>query len=159
MQQKIVTNIWYNGDAREAVDFYLTLFDDARITSSLPFVEDTHGTPGQPMVVNFELAGQQFTAINGDDSAKHDHAMSLLINCEDQAEIDRIWDAILSTGGKEIECGWVADKWGVNWQVWSTEAERYVTGSDKEGAVRATKAMYGMKKIDLQGLKDAYEGK
>ncbi|THV30760.1 VOC family protein [Glycomyces paridis] len=158
MPQKIVTNIWYEGDAEAAVDFYLTLFDDAKVTSTIPFIEDAHGTPGQAMVVNFDLAGQSFTAINGDNSAKHDHAMSLLVNCEDQAEIDRFWDAILDGGGKEIQCGWIADKWGVNWQIWSTQADRYVGGEDKEGAVRAVNAMYAMKKIDLQALKDAYEG-
>ncbi|MEU5874306.1 VOC family protein [Glycomyces sp. NPDC047369] len=158
--QKIVTNIWYtDGAAQEAAEFYTSLFDDAKITGSIPFVEDAHGKTGEAMVVNWELAGQQFTGINGDASAKHDHAMSLLVNCDDQAEIDRLWDAFLSNGGKEIECGWVADKWGVNWQVWSTEAEKYVGGPDKAGAERAVKAMYGMKKIDLQGLKDAYEGK
>ncbi|MQM26097.1 VOC family protein [Glycomyces albidus] len=158
--QKIVTNIWYtDGAAQEAAEFYATLFEDAKITGTIPFVEDAHGTPGQAMVVNFELAGQQFTGINGDDSAKHDHAMSLLVNCEDQAEVDRLWDAFLSNGGKEIQCGWIADKWGVNWQVWPSEADRYLGGPDKEGAVRATEAMYGMKKIDLQGIKDAYEGR
>ncbi|MEU6861008.1 VOC family protein [Glycomyces sp. NPDC046736] len=157
--QKIVTNIWYTGDAEEAVDFYAGLFDDAKITSTIPFVEDAHGTPGQAMVVNFDLAGQSFTAINGDDSAKHDHAMSLLVNCDDQAEVDRYWDAILAGGGKEIQCGWIADKWGVNWQIWPTEADRYVGGPDKDAAVRAVQAMYQMKKIDLQALKDAYGGK
>lgn len=157
--QKIVTNIWYNGDGEEAVEFYCSLFEDAKITGTLPYLEDAHGVPGKVMVVNFEIAGQSFTAINGDDSAKHDHAMSLLVNCDSQAEIDRLWDAILAKGGKEIQCGWIADKWGVTWQIWSAEAERYVTGPDKEAAVRATQAMYEMKKIDLQGLKDAYEGR
>ena len=157
--QKIVTNIWYKGDAEEAVDFYCTLFDDAKVTATVPYVEDAHGTPGEVMLVNFELAGQAFTAINGDDSAKHDHAMSLLINCDSQEEVDRLWEAFLAEGGSEIQCGWIADKWGVNWQVWPSEADRYVGGSDKEAAVRATQAMYEMKKIDLQAIKDAYEGK
>jgi len=157
--QKIVTNIWYTDNkAEEAAEFYASLFPDAKITGTIPYVEDAHGTPGTAMVVNFTLAGQQFTGINGDDSAKHDHAMSLLINCEDQAEVDRLWDAILGGGGSEIQCGWIADQWGVNWQVWPTEADQYVGGPDKEGAVRAVQAMYAMKKIDLQGLKNAYEG-
>ncbi|WP_026924061.1 VOC family protein [Glycomyces arizonensis] len=157
--QKIVTNIWYSGDGEEAVEFYLSLFSDAEVTGTVPYMEgDPHGTAGKAMIVNFELAGQSFTAINGDDSAKHDHAMSLQINCDDQAEVDRIWEAMLSGGGREIECGWIADKWGVNWQVWPTEAERYLGGPDKEGAMRATQAMYKMKKIEVQGLKEAYEG-
>ncbi|THV38452.1 VOC family protein [Glycomyces buryatensis] len=159
MAQKITTNIWYNGDAEDAIEFYCTLFDDAKITDTAPYLEDAHGEPGKTMIVNFEIAGQKFTAINGDDSAKHDHAMSLLVDCESQAEIDRLWDAILAKGGSEIQCGWIADKWGVNWQIWPGEADRYVMGPDKEGAVRATQAMYPMKKIDLQQLKDAYEGK
>ena len=157
--QKIVTNIWYSGDGEEAVEFYVSLFPDAKVTGVIPYVEDAHGTPGDAMVVNFEIGGQAFTAINGDDSAKHDHAMSLLVNCEDQAEVDRLWEAILANGGKEVECGWIADKWGVNWQIWPTEADRYVGGADKEAAVRATQAMYKMKKIDLQAMKDAYEGR
>ncbi|WP_112134901.1 VOC family protein [Glycomyces dulcitolivorans] len=158
--QKIVTNIWYaDGAAEAAAEFYTTLFEDAKITSTIPYVEDAHGEVGTAMVVNFELAGQSFTGINGDDSAKHDHAMSLLVNTADQAETDRLWDAFLANGGKEIQCGWIADQWGVNWQVWPAEADRYVGGPDKDGAVRAVKAMYEMKKIDLQGLKDAYEGK
>lgn len=157
--QKIVTNIWYQDNAaEEAVEWYLTLFDDAKVTSTVPYVEDAHGKVGDAMVVNFDLAGQSFTAINGDDSAKHDHAMSLLINCDSQEEVDRLWDAFLANGGSEIQCGWIADKWGVNWQVWPTEADQYVGGPDKEAAVRAVNAMYAMKKIDLQGLKDAYEG-
>jgi predicted 3-demethylubiquinone-9 3-methyltransferase (glyoxalase superfamily) len=156
--QKIVTNIWYTGDAEEAVDFYCSLFDDAKVTSTVPYIEDAHGTPGEAMVVNFELAGQAFSAINGDDSAKHDHAMSLLINCDSQEEVDRLWEAFLNKGGTEIQCGWIADKWGVNWQVWPSEADRYLGGPDKEAAVRAVQAMYQMKKIDLQALRDAYEG-
>jgi predicted 3-demethylubiquinone-9 3-methyltransferase (glyoxalase superfamily) len=157
--QKIVTNIWYEGDAEEAVAFYVSLFPGAEVTGTVPYVEDAHGTPGEVMIVDFAIAGQSFTAINGDGTAKHDHAMSLLVNCDDQAEVDRLWAAILDRGGKEIECGWIADKWGVNWQIWPAEADRYVGGADKEGAVRATQAMYRMKKIDLQGLKDAYEGR
>ncbi|WP_199035300.1 VOC family protein [Glycomyces salinus] len=156
--QKIVTNIWFDGDAEEAVDFYCSLFANAKVTGTIPYVEDAHGTPGAAMVVDFELFGQSFTAINGDDSAKHDHAMSLLVNCESQEEVDRLWDAFLSGGGKEIECGWVSDKWGVNWQIWPTEAYRYVGGPDKEAAVRAIQAMYKMKKIDVQTMREAYEG-
>lgn len=157
--QKIVTNIWYNGDAEEAVAFYVSLFPGAKATGTVPYVEDAHGTPGKVMIANFEIGGQSFTAINGDDSAEHDHAMSLLVNCDDQAEVDRLWEAILAGGGREIECGWIADKWGVNWQIWPAEADGYVGGPDKEAAVRATQAMYKMKKIDLQGIKDAYEGR
>ena len=157
--QKIVTNIWYTGDAEEATEFYCSLFADAKVTDTVPYVEDAHGTPGKVMLVNFEIAGQKFTAINGDDSAKHDHAMSLLVNCESQQEVDRYWEAILDRGGNEIQCGWIADKWGVNWQIWPSEADQYLGGADKEAAVRATEAMYKMKKIDLQAIKDAYEGK
>lgn len=157
--QKIITNIWYGGDAEEAVDFYVSLFPDAEVTGTVPYAEDTHGTPGKVMIVNFDLAGQAFTAINGDESAKHDHSMSLLVNCEGQEEVDRLWEAILTNGGSAIECGWIADKWGVNWQIWPSEADRYIGADDRETAARVAAAMYQMKKIDLHVLKDAYEGR
>lgn len=153
--QKIVTNTWYDGDAEAAVDFYVSLFPDAAITGTVPYVEDAHGAPGQTMVVDFELAGQAFTAIDGDDSTEHGHAMSPLVNCDGQEGVDRCWEAILADGGKEVECGWIAGKWGVHWRIRPSEADRCLGGEDEEAAVRAARAMCKMKKIDLQGLKDA----
>ena len=156
--QKIVTNLWYVDDAEAAVDFYCSLFEDAKVLETVIHTEAGPGPEGTVAVVEFQLAGQRFSAINGGERAEYTHAMSLLINCADQDEIDRVWRAILDQGGKEIACGWIADKWGVNWQVWSVEAAEIFSGSDPEGLVRATRAMYGMKKIDIRALRKAYEG-
>src|SRR5690606_5969141 len=119
--QKIVTNLWYDGDAEEAANFYCSLLPDSRITDVTRFTESGMGTPGAVMRVDFELAGQRFTAINGGGEFHYTHAMSLLVNCEDQAEVDRLWEALLD-GGKEIECGWLADRYGVHWQIWPAAA-------------------------------------
>lgn len=156
--QKIVTNIWYDSEAEEAARFYCSLFKDAKILNTQTYTEAGPGEPGSTLLVEFELAGQRFTGINGGGEFQHSHAMSLLINCEDQAEVDRIWEALLANGGQEIQCGWIADKWGVNWQVWPSEAEQLLQG-DPEAVLRATQAMYQMKKIDLQGMREAYEGR
>ncbi|MCH7230051.1 VOC family protein [Glycomyces sp. L485] len=156
--QKIVTNIWYDTEAEEAARFYCSLFEDSKILRTQPYSEAGPGEPGSTMVVEFELFGQRFTGINGGGEFQHSHAMSLLVNCDDQAEVDRLWEAILDKGGSEIQCGWVADKWGVNWQIWPAEADQMLKGP-AEAALRATKAMYAMKKIDLQAMRDAYDGK
>jgi predicted 3-demethylubiquinone-9 3-methyltransferase (glyoxalase superfamily) len=155
--QKIVTNIWYDNDAEEAAQFYCSLFKDAKILHIQPYNEAGPGEPGATMVVEFAIAGQRFTGINGGGEFQHSHAMSLLVNCEDQAEVDRLWEALLANGATEIQCGWIADKWGVNWQIWPTEADELLKG-DPAAALRATKAMYDMKKIDLQAMRDAYNG-
>ncbi|GAB3227939.1 VOC family protein [Glycomyces halotolerans] len=154
--QKIVTNIWYDTEAEQAAEFYCSLFKDAKITATQPYSEAGPGEPGSTMVVEFELAGQRFTGINGGGEFQHTHAMSLLVNCEDQAEVDRLWQGILDGGGSEIQCGWIADKWGVNWQIWPVEAEELLKG-EPEAVARATEAMYGMKKIDVQAMREAYE--
>jgi len=154
--QKIVTNLWYDGDAEEAANFYCSLLPDSRITDVTRFTESGMGTPGAVMRVDFELAGQRFTAINGGGEFHYTHAMSLLVNCEDQAEVDRLWEALLD-GGKEIECGWLADRYGVHWQIWPAAADALMTG-DPAAVDRATKAMLGMKKIDLKAMQDAYNG-
>ncbi|MBF6452973.1 VOC family protein [Nocardia cyriacigeorgica] len=154
--QKIVTNLWYDGNAEEAAEFYCSLFPDSTIIRVLRFSDSGMGEPGAVMTVDFELAGQRFTAINGGGEFQYTHAMSLLINCDSQDEVDRLWDALLGGGGKEIECGWLYDKYGVPWQVWPTEADELLTG-DPAAVDRATAAMLKMKKIDLRAMRAAYE--
>ena len=154
--QKIVTNLWYDGNAEEAANFYCSLIPNSRITATTRYTESGMGEPGAVMTVDFELDGQRFTAINGGGEFHYTHAMSLLINCADQQEVDRLWEALLD-GGKEIECGWITDRYGVHWQVWPADAEALMTG-DPAAVDRATKAMLGMKKIDLKAMQDAYNG-
>ncbi|WP_100444880.1 VOC family protein [Glycomyces xiaoerkulensis] len=156
--QKIVTNIWYDTDAEEAAEFYCSLFKDARITDVQKYTEAGPGEPGSTLLVEFELSGQQFIGINGGGEFQHTHAMSLQVNCEDQAEVDRVWQAILDGGGREIQCGWIADKWGVNWQVVPVEVQELLKG-DSEAVSRATRAMFEMKKIDVRAMRKAYDGR
>ncbi|MFE3446832.1 VOC family protein [Nocardia sp. NPDC059180] len=153
--QKIVTNLWYDTQAEEAAEFYCSLFPDSKIIRVLRFTDSGMREAGSVMTVDFELAGQRFTGINGGGEYSYTHAMSLLINCDSQEEVDRLWDALLADGGKEIECGWLFDKYGVPWQVWPAEADELLTG-DPAAVDRATAAMLKMKKIDLQLMRDAY---
>ncbi|WP_194816296.1 VOC family protein [Nocardia sp. XZ_19_385] len=156
--QKIVTNLWYDTQAEEAAEFYCSLFPDAKIVDVQRYSEAGPREAGLVMTVDFELAGQRFTAINGGGDYHYTHAMSLLVNCDSQAEVDRLWDALLADGGQEIECGWLNDKYGIPWQIWPAEANELMTG-DPEAVNRAMKAMLGMRKLDVQAMRDAYENK
>jgi predicted 3-demethylubiquinone-9 3-methyltransferase (glyoxalase superfamily) len=157
--QKIVTNLWYDTQAEEAAEFYCSLFEDSKITNVVPYNEAGPREAGLTMLVDFELNGQRFTAINGGGDYHYTHAMSLLVNCDSQEEVDRLWSALLADGGQEVECGWLNDKYGVPWQIWPVDADALVASSDRAAANRAMQAMLGMKKIDLQGMRDAYDGK
>lgn len=155
--QKIITNLWYDTQAEQAAEFYCSLFADSKITRVLRYNAAGPREAGSVMQVDFTLNGQQFSAINGGGDYHYTHAMSLLINCDDQAEVDRLWTALTADGGQEIQCGWLADKYGVNWQVWPVEAEQFLEG-ESEAAVRATAALFEMKKVDVQALRAVYEG-
>ncbi|MEV5836236.1 VOC family protein [Nocardia sp. NPDC052112] len=157
--QKIVTNLWYDTQAEEAAEFYCSLFEDSKITNVVPYSEAGPREAGLTMLVDFELNGQKFTAINGGGDYHYTHAMSLLVNCDSQDEVDRLWTALLADGGQPIECGWLNDKYGVPWQIWPVEADTLLAATDRAAANRAMQAMLGMQKIDLQGMRDAYEGK
>ncbi|MEV0249388.1 VOC family protein [Nocardia sp. NPDC050712] len=156
--QKIVTNLWYDTQAEEAAEFYCSLFPDSKITDVQRYREAGPREAGLVMTVDFELAGQRFTAINGGGDYSYTHAMSLLINCDSQAEVDRLWAALLADGGQEVECGWLNDKYGVPWQVWPAEANELLVG-EPDAVNRAMQAMLGMRKIDVGGMRDAYENK
>jgi predicted 3-demethylubiquinone-9 3-methyltransferase (glyoxalase superfamily) len=156
--QKIVTNLWYDTQAEEAAEFYCSLFPDSKITAVQRYTEAGPRAAGSVMTVDFELAGQRFTAINGGGDYHYTHAMSLLINCDSQAEVDRLWEALLADGGHEIECGWLNDRYGVPWQVWPAEANELMVG-DPAAVDRAMRAMLGMRKLDVQAMRDAYDDK
>ncbi|WP_328388095.1 VOC family protein [Nocardia sp. NBC_00416] len=156
--QKIVTNLWYDTQAEEAAEFYCSLFADGRITGVQRYTESGMRETGTVMLVDFELAGQQFTAINGGGDYHYTHAMSLLVNCDDQAEVDRLWEALLAGGGEEVQCGWLNDRYGVPWQIWPEGANDLLSGDDPVAVDRALAAMYQMKKIDLAAMRAAYAG-
>ena len=122
--RKIVTNLWFDGGVDEALDLYKSLFEDLRVTRILRYSEGGMGRPGDIMTAEFELAGQAFCIINGGPHYKLSPAMSLLVNCADQHEIDRLWEGLTADGGEELQCGWLTDRFGVTWQITPIGAER-----------------------------------
>ena len=156
---KISPCLWFNGEAEEAANLYVSLLPDSRIEKIQRNPMDRAGAKaGAVLVVEFTLAGQRFMALNGGKPFDFTHAISFKIDCADQAEVDRLWDA-LSDGGSVEQCGWLKDRYGVSWQIVPTALVQYLGGPDPAGAQRAMQAMMGMVKLDIAGLKRAYEGK
>ena len=155
--QKITPFLWFDGNAEEAVNFYTSLFPKSKIVSVSRHGDAGPGPKGTVMVMTFELEGQQFMALNGGPQFKFTPAISLLVRCKTQAEVDRYWDE-LSAGGQTIECGWLQDKFGVSWQIVPTVLFEMMTDKDPKKADRVMSAMMEMKKLDIGGLKRAYEG-
>jgi predicted 3-demethylubiquinone-9 3-methyltransferase (glyoxalase superfamily) len=158
MQQRIVTNLWFDTEAEEAAEHYTSIFDNSRIVHVAHYNEAGPREAGMVMVVEFELDGQRFVAINGGDQFKFDEAISLQINCETQEEIDYYWDKLLADGGEEGPCGWLKDKYGLSWQVTPTGMDELFSDPDKGRAERAMKAMLEMKKLDIDELRRAADG-
>jgi predicted 3-demethylubiquinone-9 3-methyltransferase (glyoxalase superfamily) len=157
MKQKMVPNLWFDTEAEEAAEFYLSVFDDSRIVNVTRYPESGPRETGMVMTVEFELEGQRFIGINGGPEFKFDEAVSFMIECETQEEIDYFWEK-LSEGGEEGPCGWVKDRFGLSWQVVPTGMEEMFADPDPERANRAMKAMLQMRKIDLAALRGAAEG-
>lgn len=156
-RQKITPHLWFDSNAEEAVDFYVSLFDNSRILRVARYGEAGPGTPGTVMVVEFELEGQRFVAINGGPHITFNEAVSFLVNCDTQEEIDRLWDA-LTDGGQIQQCGWLKDRFGLSWQVNYAGLSDMMTDEDADKSARAMRAMLQMKKIDIAALKQAHEG-
>jgi predicted 3-demethylubiquinone-9 3-methyltransferase (glyoxalase superfamily) len=157
---KISPCLWFDGEAEEAAKFYVSLLPDSRIEKIQKNVIDSPaGKAGSVLVVEFTLAGQRFMALNGGMRFEHTHAVSFKIDCADQAEVDRLWDALLADGGSPEQCGWLKDRFGVSWQIVPTALPKYLGGPDAAGAQRAMQAMMGMIKLDIEGLRRAYEGR
>lgn len=157
---KISPCLWFNGDAEEAANFYVSLLPGSRIeTVQRNPVDGPSGKAGTVLVIEFTIGDLRFMALNGGMSVDYTHAVSFKIDCTDQAEVDRLWNAILANGGTEERCGWIRDRWGLSWQIVPNAMMKFLGGSDKAGAQRAMQAMMGMVKLDIEGLKRAYEGK
>ncbi|ALM43122.1 VOC family protein [Streptomyces albidoflavus] len=156
--QKITTNLWFDGQAEEAAAFYTSLFEDARILGVERFTDAGPGEPGSVVTVTFQLAGQEFVAINGGPEFTFTEAISLSVDCETQEEVDRYWEALTADGGEEVQCGWLKDKYGLSWQIVPRALVELLASSDREAATRATRAMLEMKKLDIQALRDAAAG-
>ena len=156
---KLTTCLWMNNTAREAAEYYVALFPNSRILSNWVTPVETPGNAAETEVtVDFEIFGQSFTALNGGDYFKLNEAVSFVLPCEGQEDVDYYWNKMIADGGEASQCGWLKDKFGVSWQIIPNEMGLYVGGSDLAGRARATSAMLEMQKIDLAGLKAAYEG-
>jgi len=157
---KISPCLWFDGEAEEAAKFYVSLLPGSRIeTVQKNPADGPAGKAGMVLVVEFTLAGQRFMALNGGMRYDYTPAVSFKIDCADQAEVDRLWDALSANGGEVQRCGWLRDRYGVSWQIVPTALLKYLGGSDAAGARRAMAAMLGMVKLDIEGLRRAYEGK
>lgn len=157
MSQKITTFLTYNDQAEEAVGFYCSIFPDAQILSKQYYSDSIPGLGGKLMSATFQIFGQTYYALNAGPHFQFTEAISLFISCEDQAEVDRYWNA-LTEGGKEDRCGWLKDKFGVSWQVIPKQLGALLSHPDKAKAAKAMQAMMGMRKIDIAGLEAAVGG-
>lgn len=157
---KIAPCLWFNGEAEEAAKFYVSLLPDSRIDRVQRNPLDTPaGKAGTVLVVQFTLAGQEYMALNGGMRFEYTPAISFKIDCADQAEVDRLWDALSSDGGASGQCGWVQDRYGVSWQIVPSVMLEWLGGPDPAGAQRAMAAMMGMTKLEIAELRRAYQGK
>ncbi len=155
---ELTTCLWFDGNAREAADFYVSIFPESSIGSNWIAPTDTPGNQeGTEVLVDFVIFGRPFIGLNGGSTFRFSEAISFQIPCKDQDEIDKYWELLVKDGGKESQCGWLKDKFGVSWQVTSPAMGQYLGGSDSDGARRATEAMLGMNKIVLAEMKAAYE--
>ena len=157
--QKITTNLWFDDQALEAAEFYVSVFGgDSRVVHVANYPEGAPGPAGEPMVVEWELGGQRFIAINGGPAHRLTEAVSLMVTCEDQDEIDYFWDKLREGGGEEGPCGWLKDRFGLSWQVTPSGMDEFFSHPDKQRTARAMKAMLGMKKIDIAAMRAAADG-
>jgi predicted 3-demethylubiquinone-9 3-methyltransferase (glyoxalase superfamily) len=159
--QKITPCLWFDDNAEEAVNFYISLFKNSKITNIAHYGEAGAAASGRPsgsvMTIMFELDGQEFMALNGGPHFKFSPAISLMVNCQTSDEVDELWDK-LSAGGMKQQCGWLTDKFGVSWQIVPTGLGDMLEDDDPEKSERVMKAMLQMEKIDLAPLEQAYKG-
>ena len=149
--------LWFDNQAEEAANLYVSLFPKSKIHGVTCHGEAGPGEPGSVMTVDFELDGRPFVALNGGPQFQFTEAISFLINCESQDEVDELWEK-LSDGGEKGPCGWLKDRYGVSWQVVPTLLEEYIRDPDPEKSQRVMQAMMQMGKIEIEPLKRAYEG-
>ena len=154
--QKITTFLWFNQEAEEAANFYVSLFKDSKILSVSRYGDSGPGPKGSVMVVSFQLAGQKFTALNGGPHFKFTEAISLFVDCESQEEVDTLWSKLTADGGQESRCGWLKDRYGLSWQIVPTRFMQMMQDKDPKRTQRVMQAMMTMNKFDLARLEQAY---
>ncbi len=154
--QKITPFLWFDGKAEEAMSFYVSVFKNSKVVSVTRHGDGGPGPKGAVMSATFELDGQRFHALNGGPEFTFSPAISFFVNCETQQEVDELW-ATLSAGGETQRCGWLKDKYGLSWQIVPTVLGRMLQDKDPEKARRVMNAMLQMDKIDIEGLRRAYD--
>lgn len=159
---KITPFLWYDNDAEEAANFYVSIFKNSRVLKVTRYGAGAAQGAGRPegsvMTVEFELEGQKFVGLNGGPHFKFTEAVSFVVNCETQDEIDYFWQKLTADGGAEVQCGWLKDKYGLSWQIVPTILGELVENEDSAKADRVMKALMQMKKLDIAGLKQAAQG-
>ena len=155
--QKITAFLWFNTNAEEAANFYVSVFKNSKILNITHYGDAGPGPKGSVMTVDFELDGQRFTGLNGGPQFKFTEAVSFVVHCKTQEEVDYFWEK-LSEGGEKIDCGWVKDKFGLAWQITPEVLLELLQDSDTEKTQRVMKAMMQMKKLDIAKIKEAAQG-
>lgn len=155
--QKITPFLWFDNNAEEALNFYTSIFKNSEITQVARYGDAGPGPKGSLMTARFNLEGQEFIALNGGPHYKFTPAVSFLIDCKSQEEIDHYWDKLLE-GGQAQQCGWLVDKYGLSWQVVPTILPKYLSDKDPAKSSRVMQVMMKMVKLDIQQLEDAYKG-
>ena len=155
--QKITPFLWFDGKAEEAANFYVSIFKNSKVGSIARYGDAGPGPKGSVMTVAFQLDGQEFVGLNGGPHFKFTEAVSFVVNCETQAEVDEFWEK-LSAGGQKSRCGWLKDKYGLSWQIVPTVLPRLAMDKDPAKSQRVMAAMMQMDKIDIEKLQQAYDG-
>jgi len=156
--QKIVAFLWFDNQAEEATNFYTSIFKDSKILEISRYGEAGPGPTGEVMVISFQLAEQEFNALNGGQRFKFNESISLVVNCESQEEVDYFWKKLTADGGEESMCGWLKDKYGLSWQIVPTALGKLASDPDPVRAQRVIQAMLQMRKLDVDALQRAYKG-
>jgi predicted 3-demethylubiquinone-9 3-methyltransferase (glyoxalase superfamily) len=156
--QKIVPFLWFDGNAEEAMNFYTSIFKNSKVGQITRCGDAGPGPKGSVLTAKFQIEGQEFMALNGGPEFKFTPAISFFVNCETQKEVDELWEKLLA-GGKAMQCGWLTDKFGISWQIIPKALMEFLGDKDPQKSQRVMKAMMKMMKIDVEGLKRAYEGK
>jgi predicted 3-demethylubiquinone-9 3-methyltransferase (glyoxalase superfamily) len=155
VKQKISSFLWFDHQAEDAANYYASIFPNSSVGKIARYTETGPGPKGSVMTVEFELDGQTFTALNGGPTFKFTEAVSFVVNCETQEEVDKYWET-LSQGGKTVECGWLKDKYGLSWQIVPVVLIEFIQDDDPAKVDRVMKAMMQMKKLEIAGLEKAY---
>ena len=155
--EKITTFLWFDSNAEEAMNFYVSIFKNSKILNVARYGDAGPGPKGTVMAASFQMAGQEFQALNGGPKYKFTPAISLFVNCESQQEVDELWAKLLEGGGREDQCGWLQDRFGLSWQIIPTLLPKLLSDKDPKKASRVMKAMLQMRKIDSKKLQQAYD--